>query len=108
MAGLNQIQIPVIQTQDANLTVVQQNTNTVFRNIGVVLQDLTDFLSESLIVGEIKIANLTIEQFQSIAGTEWLLCNGQSCVNTTYSRLTGHNTVPNISLGSVNNFIKVN
>ncbi len=59
------------------------------------------------IVGEVKIANLTVEQFQAIAGTNWLLTNGQSCVDTAYSKLTGNNTVPTLTLGSVNNFIRV-
>lgn len=105
----NQTQIPVIQTKDANLTQIQQNTNKVFRNINNKLVEVEVSVSTSKIIGEIKIFNLTVAQLQdvSVAG-DWLLCNGQSCVDTKYSKLTGNNTVPNIALGSINTFIRVN
>lgn len=106
--GGNQTQVPVIQTTTPDLTQIQQNNNKVLRNLNNQITDLQIILDEMTIVGEIKIANLTVTQFQSIAGTDWLLCDGQICVGTKYSQLTGNNTVPNISLGSVNNFIKVN
>lgn len=60
------------------------------------------------IVGEIKIANLNEEMFQSISGDNWFLNNGQACVDTTYSRLTGNNTVPTLTVGGINTFIRVN
>lgn len=106
MAG-NQRQIPVIQTPDANVTQLQQNSNKVLRNLSNNIISLQTSVNEMTIIGEIKIANLTVAQFQSIAGTNWLLTNGQSCVDTAYARLTGNKTVPTISLGSVNNFIRV-
>lgn len=104
----NQVQIPVIQIQDASLTQVQQNVNKVLRNINnqVVMQQ--SLLDQTNIVGEIKIANLTLAEFQSVASADWVLCDGASCVGTKYSLLTGNNVVPTLSLGSVNNFIKVN
>jgi len=104
----NQRQIPVIQTPNAEMTQFQQNTNKVLRNLSNQVDTIFMSLNEMTIIGEIKIANLTVEQFQKVAGTNWLLTNGQSCVDTEYSRLTGNNTVPTLSLGSVNNFIKVN
>lgn len=107
MSG-NQRQIPVIQTPDANQTQSQQNTNKVLRNLSNKIDELQSDINESTIIGEIKIANLTVAQFQGVAGTNWLLTNGQSSVGTKYSTLTGNNTVPNISLGAVNNFIRVN
>lgn len=106
MSG-NQRQIPVIQTADANITQLQQNSNKVLRNISNQAISIQNSIDEMTIIGEVKIANLTVAQFQSIAGTNWLLTNGQSCVDTAYARLTGNKTVPTISLGSLNNFIRV-
>lgn len=104
----NQTQIPVIQTKDGTITQLQQNSNKVLRNLNNQIVSSQDFVNQMTIIGEIKIANLTVVQFQAITGTNWILCNGQSCVDTAYSRLTGNTTVPNISLGSVNNFIRIN
>lgn len=106
--GANQTQVPVIQSQDQSITQLQQNANKVLRNINNQIVDLQTAINKMTIIGEIKIANLTVTQFQAIAGTNWLLCNGQSCVGTSYSQQTGNNTVPTLSLGSVNNFIRVN
>jgi hypothetical protein len=105
--GGNQTQLPVIQTADGNITQLQQNSNKVLRNINNQVTDLQTSINQMTIIGEVKIANLTVDQFKSIAGTNWLLCNGQTCVGTTYSNQTKNNTVPNISLGSINNFIRV-
>lgn len=107
MAG-NQTAIPVIQSQDPSVTQLQQNANKVLRNLNNQITDLSASIDQQTIIGEIKIANLTLVQFQAIAGTNWILCNGQTCVGTTYSQLTGNKTVPTLTLGSVNNFIKVN
>lgn len=103
----NQRQIPVIQTENQSVTQLQQNSNKVIRNISNNVDLAQKSIDEMTIIGEVKIANLTVVQFQNISGTNWLLTNGQSCVDTAYSRLTGNNTVPNISLGSINNFIRV-
>lgn len=104
----NQVQIPVIQSQNMDIVQLQQNANKVLRNINNQVGYVQTAINEMTIIGEVKIANLTVDQFQAITGNNWLLCNGQSCVNTAYSKLTGNNTVPTLSLGSVNNFIRVN
>jgi uncharacterized protein YlxW (UPF0749 family) len=104
----NQRAIPVIQTSDLNVTQLQQNANKVLRNLSNNIDTTQASVNELTIIGEIKIADLSVIQFQSIAGTNWILCNGQSCVGTKYSTLTGNNTVPTLTLGSVNNFIRVN
>lgn len=104
----NQVQIPVVQTTDSALIMIQQNVNKVLRNINNQLNVVQKEVNETIIIGEIKIANLTEEQFQSVAGTNWLLCNGQSCVGTKYSLLTGNNTVPTLTVGGINTFIRVN
>lgn len=108
MVAGNQRQVPVIQTSDGNITQIQQNSNKVLRNLSISLNTVQSSVLQTAIVGEIKIANLTLAQFQSVAGSTWVLANGGSCVDTDYSRLTGNNIVPNLSLGSINNFIKVN
>lgn len=104
MAG-NQVSIPVIQTE-SDLTQVQQNVNKVLKNLYNQITDLEQLVLASEIVGEVKYANLTTDQFQDVAGTEWFLCDGQSCVGTEYSLLTGNNVVPTI-VGPPNAFIKV-
>lgn len=106
--GGNQRAIPVIQTDNKDLTQVQQNTNKVFRNISDQADQLQIEMDQTIIIGEIKIANLTQPMFQGIAGDEWLLCNGQSCVDTEYSRLTGLNVVPTFTVGGINTFIRIN
>lgn len=103
----NQRQIPVIQTQDGHVTQLQQNANKVLRNLSNNIVELQTDINQFTIIGEVKIASLSVEQFQSIAGSNWLLCNGQSCVDSDYSRLTGNNVVPTISLGGLNNFIRI-
>jgi hypothetical protein len=108
MVMANQVQIPVIQTPDANQVQLQQNANKVLRNINNQSVVLQGTLSSMIIVGQVTIANLTELQFQSIAGTNWLLNNGQSCVDTDYSRLTGNNVVPTLTVGGINTFIRVN
>jgi hypothetical protein len=104
----NQVQIPSIQVPDTAFNLNQQNINKVFKNIYGQVASAQAQINEMTIIGEVKIANLTVAQFQAIAGTNWLLCNGQSCVGTAYALLTSSNTVPNIALGSLNNFIRVN
>lgn len=104
----NQRQVPVIQSPDATQTQSQQNTNKVLRNLSNQIDSIQSDINEMTIIGEIKIVNLTPSQFQGVAGNNWLLTNGQSCVGTKYSVLTGNNTVPTLSLGAVNNYIRVN
>lgn len=104
----NQTQIPVIQTDNQDLTQVQQNTNKVLRNLNEQIILLQDSLAQLTIVGEIKFAPITIEQFQEVAGDTWIEANGQSSIGTTYALKFGFNTVPNIVVAGTNAFIKVN
>lgn len=104
----NQVQISSITTEDDALNQVQQNINKVLRNLNNQIVSIQTFVSQSDILGEIKIANLTQPMFQGIAGNNWLLCNGQDCVDTDYSRLTGLNVVPTLTVGGFNTFIRVN
>ena len=106
--GANQRQVPVIQTADNNITQVQQNSNKVLRNLSNQVDGLTTAVDQMEIIGEIKLASLTLAQFQNIAGTNWISANGQGCIGTQYSNLTKNNTVPNISVTGTNAFIKVN
>lgn len=104
----NQVQVPVIQTSDSNITQLQQNSNKVFRNLNNQISENTDAINQMTIIGEIKFANITLTQFQTIAGTNWILANGQSSVGTLYAQLTGNKTVPNITVTGTTAFIKVN
>ena len=106
--GGNQTQVPVIQTSNGDMTQFQQNTNKVLRNLNNSIVDIQTFQTQNTIIGEIKIANLIQTMFQAVAGDTWLLCNGQSCVDTAYSKLTGLNVVPTLTVGGFNTFIRVN
>jgi len=105
MAG-NQTQVPVIQS-DQNTTQLQQNTNKVLRNLNNQIVSLQDEMNQTVIIGEVKFASLSLSQFQAVAGNNWILANGQSAVDTEYARLTGNTTVPTVTLAGVNTFIRV-
>lgn len=104
----NQCQIPVIQTSENNITQIQQNANKVLRNLNNQINVLQTDVSQMTILGEIKLASLTLTQFQAIAGINWILANGQSSVGTAYETLTGNKVVPNITVAGSTSFIKVN
>lgn len=106
--GANQVQVPVIQTPDSNVTQLQQNSNKVLRNLNNQINVLQVDVDQMEIVGEIKFATLTLLQFQNVAGTDWILANGQSSVGTKYALLTGNKTVPTITVAGTTAFIKVN
>ena len=108
MTQANQVQIPSVTTQNDALNQVQQNINKVLRNINNQIVSVQSFVNENTIIGEVKIANLSVTQFQAITGSNWVLCNGQSCIGSSYAQMTGQNTVPTISVGSLNNFIRIN
>lgn len=104
----NQRQIPVIQSQDMNVTLLQQNSNKVLRNLSNQIDSVQTSINQMTIIGEVKFASLTLEQFQSVAGSNWILANGQSSVGTKYALLTGNNTVPTVTLAGTTTFIRVN
>lgn len=104
----NQVQIPTITTKDDALNQVQQNANKVLRNINNQIVVLQNSLEKMTILGEIKISPISLSQFQSVAGTNWVSANGQSSVGTEYAAKYGFNTVPTISIPGTNAFIKVN
>lgn len=104
----NQRQLPVIQSQDNIVTQLQQNSNKVLRNLSNNIDSIQISINEMTIIGEVKFASLTLEQFQDIAGTNWVLANGQSSVGTEYALLTGNNTVPTVTLAGTTTFIRVN
>lgn len=108
MAQPNQTQIPVIQTGSGDLTQAQQNVNKVLRNIYSQVTDLQSDVTQTIIIGEIKIANVTLDQFQATTGKDWVLCDGSTCIGTEYSKLTKNNVVPNLTIGSINTFIRIN
>lgn len=104
----NQRQIPIIQTTTPGITQIQQNSNKVLRNLSNQIDSIQTDINQMTILGEVKIASLTLSQFQAIAGTNWILANGQSSVGTNYETLTGNKTVPTVTLAGVTSFIKVN
>lgn len=106
MSG-NQTSIPYIQSQP-DLNATQQNVNKVFKNLNNKIFSLQQSNDQLQILGEVKFSALTLSQFQDEAGSTWIAANGQSCVGTDYSILSGNKIVPNVSVAGVNAFIKVN
>lgn len=104
----NQVQIPVIQGAGAATTQVQTNTNKVFTNLNNQITSLTSQINQTTIIGEVKLADLGVAQFQTQAGDNWVLANGQSSMGTAFSKLTGNNVVPTISIAGLMAFIRVN
>jgi|ERR1700677_457241 len=104
----NQVQIPVIQTTMMPLTQVQQNINKVFTNIYGQVTSIQTNVSTIQGLGDVILSPLTLTQFQTIHGTNWIVANGQSSVGTAYETLTNIKTVPTVTVGGVTAFIKVN
>lgn len=107
MSG-NQIQIPVIQTPNGEVTLLQQNANKVLRNINNQVVGLQTSVSQIQGLGDVILSPLTLAQFQTIHGSSWIVANGQSSVGTSYETLTNNKTVPTITVGGSTAFIKVN
>jgi hypothetical protein len=107
MAG-NQVQIPVIQTQMQPLTQIQQNINKVLTNIYGQVTSVQSSIISIQGLGDVILSPLTLAQFQTIHGTNWIVANGQSSVGTAYETLTNVKTVPTVTVGGVTAFIKVN
>lgn len=106
---VNQVQVPLLHHDDPIVVQLQQNTNKVFKNFSNQTTSIQDAIEAMIIIGEVKQAVLTMEQFERVAGPGWLICDGQSCVDTEYARLTGNNVVPTIPpFDGVNSFILVN
>lgn len=104
----NQTKIPVMQTPLGPVNLIQQNVNKVFKNLNNQITTATTDINQMTILGEVKLAALTLSQFQTIAGTNWILANGQSSVGTAYETLTGNKTVPTVTVTGTTSFIKVN
>lgn len=104
----NQTQIPTIKTSDDAVNQIQQNINKVCRNLNSQITESQNKISEMTIIGEVKFASLSLTQFQMIAGTNWILANGQSAVGTAYARISGNNNVPTVTLAGTAAFIRVN
>lgn len=107
MSG-NQRQIPVIQTNTQAITQIQQNSNKVLRNLSNEIDSIQTDVSQIQGIGDIILSPLTLSQFQTIHGTNWIIANGQSSVSTAYETLTGSKTVPTVTVAGTNSFIKVN
>ena len=74
-----------------------QDLSKNFKSVKNQLESLTTKLdSTGLPVGSIVHSMLTLSQFQALSGTGWVLADGGSCTGSTYSSVTGYNTVPDV------------
>lgn len=108
VAGANQVQIPVIQTDSKDLVQAQQNTNKVLRNINNQMVVIQNAVAQLGVLGEIRLSPLTLIQWQAEVGTNWIAANGQSSVGSEYASKYSLNTVPIISITGTNAYIRVN
>lgn len=104
----NQVQVPAIKHDDDAINQIQQNINKVLRNLNNQVVSNQGDISQTIIIGEIKFASLSLAQFQMIAGPTWIEANGQSSVGTTYAQVSGNLNVPTVTLAGTTAFIKVN
>lgn len=104
----NQVNIPVIQTPTQSVTQIQQNINKIFNNIYGQVTSLQTLVDQIQGLGDVILSPLTLSQFQTIHGTDWIVANGQSSVGTSYESLTNNKTVPTVSVSGVTAYIKVN
>ncbi len=91
------ITVPKIQSTDRVVNQLQTNISNAVQTLGNDLNLLT-------IIGEVKLSPLNETQFQSQASDAWLLCDGRSCMNTEYFKITGRTTIPNLTPVNGNNF----
>jgi len=104
----NQTQIPVIQTSNADVTQLQQNSNKVLRNLNNQIVSIQTTVDQIQGIGDVILSGLNLTQFQAIHGSNWIEANGQSSVGTAYETLTSFKVVPTVSVGGVTAYIKVN
>jgi hypothetical protein len=91
-----------VQTTDRNTNQLQDNINSSLTSLGNEINKLT-------VIGAAMLSPITLDQFQRQAGPGWVLCNGASCVGTSYNKLTGFLTVPTeADIGVFHWFIRIN
>lgn len=78
--------LPKITTENREINQIQQNIES----------QVNKALLSATIVGEVKTAFLTEEQFQAIAGKNWVLADGRNVKGSEYHRVTGSITVPDM------------
>lgn len=99
---MNAVPVSKVQTQDRTVNQLQDNIVTAVQAVSQQLNQIT-------IIGEVKLSPLNLDQFQRQSGKNWVPCNGASCVNTTYSKITGNIVVPTIAdLTGSHYYIRIN
>lgn len=96
------VAFPKVQTQSREVNQLQNNAIA-------AVQQVSSSIKKVSIIGEIKYSTLSLTQFQQQVGSDWVACNGASCVGSDYNILTGLLAVPNIAaVDGVNAFIRTN
>jgi hypothetical protein len=96
------VAVPRMQTQNREVNQLQTNIINALQPVGNMINQVT-------IIGEVKLAILTLTQLQQQAGTGWVACDGTNIVGSAYNKLTGMLATPVIApLGELNFFMRIN
>lgn len=98
---MNTITFTKVQTQDRTINQLQANADATFQQLGNDINQVT-------VIGEIKLANLTEDQFQQQAGPGWILCDGRSIIKTSLNKLTGQLVAPSLTIVGAQYFVRIN
>ncbi len=100
--GASKVSVPQVQHPDRIVNQIQQNLVTAF---GQLQQNQ---LRNTSAVGDIRESSLAESQFQTFYGSEWILADGRSVIDSEFQRLTGSTTVPDKTGGDTNFYVRVN
>jgi len=97
------VTVPKVQTQDRTVNQLQTNISNAMQTVGQQLQNT------GAGIGDIKHSAMTLAQVQKQSGIGWVLCDGASCVGSSYNKQSNALTVPNIPEASgIYTYIRIN
>ncbi len=91
------ISLPKVQTQDRTMNQLQDNVSTALQTLGNLVNQVT-------VIGEVKLATISLDQFQRQAGSGWVPCDGRSIVGSSLNKISGQLTAPTIA----SSFVRIN
>lgn len=71
-------------------------SEAVLQKIGKAINAIIDGMASAGPVGTILTTMLSESDFQDLAGENWVLCDGQSCIASEYETVSGNSAVPDL------------
>lgn len=84
-------QLPLVQQKDSALNTLIQKWKSI---LDPVIASTGG--SAGAIIGEVKSAFLTEDQFQAQAGAAWVLCDGRNVKGSAYEQITKQSNIPDM------------